>query len=546
MNRLFVARLWFEGNRFSRAVTGAAAFERREFRTGPAALAGLEQTATELAAVIDFARTHRDWSVVISRCASAEPGGPIDQAWFDRFVAETVGDLAAADPTHVFLSLHGAAITTESDTPELDWLRALRRVAADVAFAASFDLHGNIDPALPSLLDFATAYRCHPHTDMRETAARALSRLAASPAAGPRGERGPAVRRARLGCRGHVAKLGKLVPSFNMRTSAGPMAELEAMARAAERRAGVVDVSVFGGFPYADSPTADGSILVWVDAGDMADDDAADGDATSDVAANGPRDRAQRLATTVATELLDAMAQRLPRFAPDLPSAADGLAEADRLIAAGAGLVAVTDPGDNPLSGGEATTTGLLRALLAARGWDGGRDRADSKASALPTISRLEADRIAFAYFANAALVERAREANVGATIEAVFGAEASDRFGEPIALTARVVALTAGRFANSGAMERGRRVDCGQTAVLEALGIRIVVTSALCPANDPAFFALHGIDLDRTRVLCVKAKNHFRAAFTERCAAIIDVDCPGPAAADLRLLPFRNWPAAR
>ncbi len=175
MNRLFVARLWFEGNRFSRAVTGAAAFERREFRTGPAALAGLEQTATELAAVIDFARTHRDWSVVISRCASAEPGGPIDQAWFDRFVAETVGDLAAADPTHVFLSLHGAAITTESDTPELDWLRALRRVAADVAFAASFDLHGNIDPALPSLLDFATAYRCHPHTDMRETAARALA-----------------------------------------------------------------------------------------------------------------------------------------------------------------------------------------------------------------------------------------------------------------------------------------------------------------------------------------------------------------------------------
>ena len=68
-----------------------------------------------------------------------------------------------------------------------------------------------------------------------------------------------------------------------------------------------------------------------------------------------------------------------------------------------------------------------------------------------------------------------------------------------------------------------------------------MIVTERVGPANDPAFFALHGIDLARTRLLCVKAKNHFRAAFQDRCAAIIDVDCPGPAAADLRTLPFRN-----
>jgi microcystin degradation protein MlrC len=60
-------------------------------------------------------------------------------------------------------------------------------------------------------------------------------------------------------------------------------------------------------------------------------------------------------------------------------------------------------------------------------------------------------------------------------------------------------------------------------------------------PANDPAFFALHGVDLARTRLLAVKAKNHFRAAFQGRCTTIVDVDCPGPAAADLRTLPFRN-----
>jgi microcystin degradation protein MlrC len=72
---------------------------------------------------------------------------------------------------------------------------------------------------------------------------------------------------------------------------------------------------------------------------------------------------------------------------------------------------------------------------------------------------------------------------------------------------------------------------------VLDVGGIAVVVTTHCGPANDPAFFAAHGIDLAATRLLCVKAKNHFRAAFAGRCAAIIDVDCPGPAMADVERL---------
>jgi microcystin degradation protein MlrC len=53
----------------------------------------------------------------------------------------------------------------------------------------------------------------------------------------------------------------------------------------------------------------------------------------------------------------------------------------------------------------------------------------------------------------------------------------------------------------------------------------------------------LHGIDLAATRLLCVKAKNHFRAAFQPVCRRIIDVSAPGPAAVDLRQLPFRHAP---
>jgi len=58
---------------------------------------------------------------------------------------------------------------------------------------------------------------------------------------------------------------------------------------------------------------------------------------------------------------------------------------------------------------------------------------------------------------------------------------------------------------------------------------------------DDPAFYALHDIDLAALRLLCAKAKNHFRAAFAERCIEIIDCDAPGPACQDLSRLPFRH-----
>ena len=47
----------------------------------------------------------------------------------------------------------------------------------------------------------------------------------------------------------------------------------------------------------------------------------------------------------------------------------------------------------------------------------------------------------------------------------------------------------------------------------------------------------------EHLRLLCVKAKNHFRAAFGDLFDPIVEVDTPGPAAADLHALPFRYLP---
>ena len=126
------------------------------------------------------------------------------------------------------------------------------------------------------------------------------------------------------------------------------------------------------------------------------------------------------------------------------------------------------------------------------------------------------------------------------------LGGRLTADFGAPLEVVARVARLTGGRFVNRGPMERGLPVDLGPTAVLDVQGIEVIVTSACVAPNDPSYFALHGIDPARPGLLCVKAKNHFRAAFAETFAAILDVDTPGPAALDLARLPFRHLPPER
>jgi len=186
-----------------------------------------------------------------------------------------------------------------------------------------------------------------------------------------------------------------------------------------------------------------------------------------------------------------------------------------RALAAPPGLVAVTDPADNLYSGGAADTPALFKALLALR----------------PKVAAV------FAYFADAEVVAAAHAAGEGHRLAVTLGAKASSAFGRGVPVAARVLRLAQARFTNSGPMEHGLTVDLGASAVLDVGGIAVVVTTHCGPANDPAFFVAHGIDLAATRLLCVKAKNHFRAAFAERCAAIIDVDCPGPAMADVARL---------
>ncbi len=292
---------------------------------------------------------------------------------------------------------------------------------------------------------------------------------------------------------GSIAKLPMVLHSFHMRDAGGPMAEVWEEARIAERAA-ILDASLFGGFAWGDSPHAGPSVMVWA--------------------------KEHGSARALARELAAWIASRRGRFAVTLPSPEEGLRKA---LLAQPGLVALLDPADNPLSGGVADTPGLLRVLMEAE-------------LGVETV---------FCFLHDPACVAAAQQAGVGGALTRPLGGRITAKFGPPVPFSGTIETLTHGRFLNTGPMEHGAPVDLGPTAVLRAGRLRIVVTSRKEAAVDPAFFELHQIDLGGVRLLANKAKNHFRAAFAERCSAIVECDAPGPAALDLAALPFQHVPAA-
>jgi microcystin degradation protein MlrC len=486
MRRLAIARLWHEGNSFNPLPTGAADFHRREWALGPSAPAAYRGTATEMGAAVAFADAAADWEVDWLRLAAAPPGGPVDQDFLDAVTDEIVEGVARSGADAVYLSLHGALIGTRSETADLDLARRVRQAAGAAPIALSFDLHANLHPDLAEHADVIVGYKTYPHVDMdraADTAIRLVTRAA----------------------EGAIRPVSRIVPvdavlgSFNMRTSSGPMADAEVMAVQLAATPGVLDVTPFGGFAYADVPHAGACVAV-----------CDDGDAGR--------------AAAVGSVLAGFLRGRRADFKVHLPHPEEGIARA----LASPGTVAVLEPADNPLSGGVGDGTSLFRALI-------------ETAPDVPAV---------FAFFWDPDLVARAHAAGEGAVLEARLGGRLLDYAGAPVGVTARVARLTQGRFLNEGPMERGLGVDLGPTAVLEVhaggRGIAVIVTSTCQSPNDAAYFALHGIDLAATRLLCVKAKNHFRAAFAGRLAAIVDVDTPGPAAADLARLPFRRVPRHR
>ncbi|MHC9237601.1 M81 family metallopeptidase [Pseudooceanicola sp. 502str34] len=484
--RIAVARIWHEANSFNPVKTTLEDFQRREWTRGPAALEAGRGTATEIGGLVSFLDSHPDWEVTVSRCTSAPPLGPVTAEAIDTITGEILADLAGQPWDGVYLSLHGAMVAEDDLSPDYSFLAKVRdAIGPEPLLAVSFDLHACLDPALTRSVDILSAYHTYPHVDMDATALRALTMMEQAFTTGVRP-------------RTVVQPLDFAPLSHGMRTASGPMAELEQIGAKVRAADGLMDVSLFGGFTYADTPHT--RAIVTVTHAPEVDPDPA------------------------VARLCAAYEARRDAFAITLPDAPTAVAAAlDRLGQGGKGPIALVDAADNPLSGGIGDTTALFRALVAA-----GTD--------LPVL---------FCFFYDPDLVARAHELGQGAAISCALGGRIAPDFGAPVPFEGVVERLTDGRFRNRGPMEYGREIDLGRTAVLRSGQMQVVISETCQSANDPAWCDLHGIDLDKVAIFGIKAKNHFRAGFEPLLAQIVEVDCPGLAPVDMSLLPYRHVPRA-
>src|SRR5665213_2367833 len=185
------------------------------------------------------------WEVVPTVAYTGGATGLVEHAVFEAFWDEVKPALEAAIAKGldgIFLSLHGAMVTSESEDPDGELLERIRAIpgAAKLPIYGVLDLHATLTPRMGALSDGLVSYRECPHTDSCESAARAADLLARYLKTGVRP-------------RQHVLVSSVIWPPTGTATREGPMHALEAEARRIEKELpGVLAVSVAAGYAYAD------------------------------------------------------------------------------------------------------------------------------------------------------------------------------------------------------------------------------------------------------------------------------------------------------
>ncbi|MDA0997978.1 MAG: M81 family metallopeptidase [Proteobacteria bacterium] len=483
--RVAILGFHLESNAFS-PVTTEADYRKRCYVEGEAIIAELGKANSRLPAEVggfvdDMDGSGVDWKMVPILIADAEPGGPVDQAFFERTLAVMRARLVDAGTLDgVYIDSHGAMRATGDIDPDGTIYAMVRSVVGpDLPVIATLDLHANVSTRMVELTDVLVAYLTNPHVDQRERAAEAAQ----------------AMRRLWSGEKTFASfvKVPIAAPTVTLLTAEGPYADL---IRYGQSKVGgaILNVSVTAGFIYSDSAKCGMSVIVTSLA------DAAPGRAlANDIAARAwaDRQRFKKALTPIADIVKKAKAAGED---PSLPASI------------------IADVADNPGGGGSGNTTYLLKAL--------------TDAGAAGVVLGLMID---------PAVAARAHALGVGGRFDADFNADPKTAFDTPLTLPVIVEKLTDGKFVGRRGLLAGRGIELGPCALLRIDGVRIGVASNRKQCADPVMLEQFGIDIGEARTVVVKSRGHFRAGFDEYFSPdrVIEADCPGLTSPVLKNFPW-------
>ena len=255
--------------------------------------------------------------VIVTAC---EPGGPVDDGFFQATLAAMRQRLSAAGRLDaVYISNHGGMVSTAGPDPDGELYAMVRGVVGpEIPIVATVDLHANISERMVQNVDALVSYRTNPHMD-QAVRARDAARLLLRFLDGKKPQRA-------------FVRLPLTPASVTLLTREGPYADAIRYGQS-KVGDGVLDVSIVGGFVFSDSPKNGVAIVV-----------------------NGESGAPLR---EVALDVAGRIWDDRKRFVKRLTSIEDAMRIPGKTI--------WSDAGDNPGGGGTGQTTALLRKLHQAR-----------------------------------------------------------------------------------------------------------------------------------------------------------------------------------
>jgi microcystin degradation protein MlrC len=136
-------------------------------------------------------------------------------------------------------------------------------------------------------------------------------------------------------------------------------------------------------------------------------------------------------------------------------------------------------------------------------------------------------------------------EAGEGARLPLRIGGKVSPLSGDPIDLDCTVKAV---RLEHVQTGLSNTRAEMGDSALVEANGVEILLCSLRNQAMGTDLFTGIGCDLAAKRIVVVKSSQHFHASYSKVASHVIYAAAPGAVTLDVRTLPYKKvrrpkWP---
>jgi len=434
-------------------------------------------------------------------------GGIIKKDIYEHYRELIVSHLKKVKPLDaIYFGFHGAAVAENPyHDAEGEILRELRKEFNNIPFVGTYDFHAIMsDWEVANITPFP--YNTNPHIDAYERgieAAECLLKIL-------KGEINPISKIV------HIPIIG---PNIGQSTWSHipeeeenlPLYQLNLKRKELEKTSGVINLTILGGYGYADTKDTGMSVVITTD-----------GDS--------------ELADRIAKEMAEAVWEKRKDMLDVRPvySLDNGINQA---ISSKEAPVILVDLGDDPGSSSSADSPVVLESLI----------RHHAQDCAL-TIRDPE-------------VIKAGIEAGVGAELNIMAGGKFDQRFYKPLKIKGIIKTIDDGEYTIYGPTHGGWGRDVNPDAFRdESVGPRVVIRlegkidvifSQYRTGKDRDFFKSIGINPQDKKIVVVKSNQGHRASFDPIAAKTIDLNTPGTSTVNYLNLPFHNlqrpiWPIDR